>query len=334
MTYFGKYLRKIVMHNFFLKAGSFILALILWFIVQIQGKIEQEVVFLVDMTIFRNLPENGHVKLFRKSDEINNSVKVRMRGIPSAMSNIENQKNIVIDLPEDFTDWGIDSVFELTNKNIQNVPFGVEILSINPSTITIMLDYYMEKEVPIIKSFVGQPAPGYDLVNVEITPEIVKISGPQTRIMEIEEVKTKVRTIQNEKETFNETIPLNPPGDDVISYSPESIAILFTIKETIIEREFKNKEITLKILEGTGTIATIEPERINVTVQGPMNILRNLDSSALNVILDVQELPVDKWRRVVPKCEFNPEFSSNLKCLKFDPPDIKVKVTKGTIHPN
>ncbi|MFC1848795.1 YbbR-like domain-containing protein [candidate division CSSED10-310 bacterium] len=323
MNTIKRYLKRFVVENFYLKAGSFVLAIMLWLIVQYQGQIEEKVDLGIDINVFNNLPLNEMVHLYKQSAQ---SVTVKMRGLPSAMSKIQKQVNVSISLPEDFSDWGKEVPFDLMQNNIQH-PLGVEILNITPSTVTVILDFFAENQVEVVKNYGGIPPPGYQVENVTVTPEKVKIFGPRSFIEHKSQILTE--RIDISKMTMPNAIDakLYLPHPQV-SCLPQKVVMNVIIVEIIQERLFEN--LTMKIKNLPGTQAKIDPDKVSVTITGPQNIVRELNESLITVILDVQELPLDKWREVAPKVEFHPKYSRGLESKNFKPEKIKVKILKSS----
>ena len=322
-----QHFRRYVLQNFFLKAGSFVLALLLWLIVQIQGKIDQKVDLKIETSIFRNLPEKEIVKLFRKSDDISEVISVRMKGIPSAMAKIGQQASLSFELPENFSNWGQEVVFEIQNKNIQNVPFGVEILAINPTTVSVMLDYVLQKEVTLISNVTGKPAEGYELASVTLLPEKVTLTGPKSLVKDISEFTTEAINISNQNRNYTlKNVEIIRPALHYLTTVPDTIEVTVEIRVTYTTKTFKNQDLKLKLLDGTEV--QFNPKKVNVTISGPLMLMKNINEDAFVVMLDVQELPPDKLRSVTPKVEFSPEYIGNLRSDDIEPQKIEVTVSK------
>ncbi|MBN2382811.1 YbbR-like domain-containing protein [bacterium] len=327
-----RYLSRLLFENFFLKVGSFVLAIILWFVVQIQGKIEQKVDLRVESASFQNLPDDGIVRMFKKANDINDLISVRMKGIPSAMSKIAKQASLNIELPSAFNDWGKEVVFELTNKNIQNVPLGVEIIAINPTTISVMLDYYIKKNVEITKEYLGVLPEGFQIKSISLDPETASLSGPRSILESRNSVQSRPVNLGSLEIKYDQTMytlaetPLITPN--FVICEPASVDIIFEIVEILVTKEFKNMDMEIKRLEGTDTIEEYNPEKVTVIVEGPQNIIRSLEPGMLRLILDVQELPADKWRDVIPKVEFPRELTNRVSVKQFIPDKVSVKIVK------
>lgn len=325
MIPFKRYLRRIFLDNFFLKIGSFILAVVLWLFVQNQGKIEQKVSYKVGLSVIENLPKDGTIRLFYKSAEM---ITVKMRGLPSVMPRVEKGTNFNISLPEKYSNFGKEIVLDLKNNNIKNVPLGVEIISIEPSSITIMLDYFEQKMVEIQKNYTGLPQEGYEITKVNVIPSKVNLSGPKHILKDITNVKTETIDINHANRDYgagNVALLIN---SNYVSALPHFVKMFFQIQEIIEKKEFNNLIIEdVKKLEGT-TFRVKTKDISKLIIQGPSNILKTLSQNQFKVFIDLRTLPANKWKKVKPLIEFPPKFKGKLNVLKIEPSQIKVLVKK------
>ena len=73
------------------------------------------------------------------------------------------------------------------------VPEGIEVQSMSPSSLSLLIDRRSRKEVPITIRFRGEPAGGFlvDPLNCRTEPETTQIEGPETRLQSIAQVFTE-----------------------------------------------------------------------------------------------------------------------------------------------
>jgi len=57
---------------------------------------------------------------------------------------------------------GGEKIISLTLQNVQ-VPFGAEVVRVNPSRVRFSLERTISKLVPVVPTIQGQPAEGYEL---------------------------------------------------------------------------------------------------------------------------------------------------------------------------
>ncbi len=63
-------------------------------------------------------------------------------------------------------------LFPLT-PDLVHAPFGVEVVQVVPSTIALAFEPSVTRELPVVVSTQGEPAPGYALGKVTVTPQRV-----------------------------------------------------------------------------------------------------------------------------------------------------------------
>ncbi len=61
-------------------------------------------------------------------------------------------------------------------------PARVEVMQIEPGTVTVMLERAGQMTVPVWPTIEGQPAPGYAAGRITIDPDVVMIAGPESRL--------------------------------------------------------------------------------------------------------------------------------------------------------
>jgi YbbR domain-containing protein len=109
---------------------------------------------------------------------VESTVKVKLKGSRAFMQNLfRSDETFVIDLRD--PSYQNRREFEVSlNTNMVQVPFGVEVLDVSPSQMTIMLERKITKEVPIRVQFQGELGPDLRLITQELEPNRVMISGP------------------------------------------------------------------------------------------------------------------------------------------------------------
>jgi YbbR domain-containing protein len=70
------------------------------------------------------------------------------------------------------------------------LPPGITFLRAVPSQIRLRLEYRVSREVPIVVRY-SAPAPdGYKIGRQEVSPQLVRIVGPESRVNAIDKVQT------------------------------------------------------------------------------------------------------------------------------------------------
>ncbi len=182
------------------------------------------------------------------------------------------------------------------NEGVNNIPIrkdgiklpsGISIINITPSFLTVKVEKELKKELPVIVSFSGKPAPGFFTYAVT-RPSSVMLKGPENILGPIEKIFTKPIDVNGLSESFKKEIALDLPEClDIISFSGIILAEVF-IEEQIVAREFKN--IPVKGKDSTYTFS-ITPPAIDIEIKGPVNLLEKLyQENELEVCIDLKGL--------------------------------------------
>ena len=70
------------------------------------------------------------------------------------------------------------------------LPDDVEVVSIEPSAIDLELEHLTSNNIALQPIVEGVPAPGFTIGEIRISPIQVNIQGPESRVLELEQVET------------------------------------------------------------------------------------------------------------------------------------------------
>lgn len=177
----NKILRNIFVRNWGLKLFSLILALGLWFTI---------------------IPEE------KMSFEQTLSVPLEPHNKPSWMEYVERPPStieVTIKAPnrlyDQITPDSVRARLELGNASIEqteypisinmiSLPQGAEVVQIFPSQVMIKLERSKEVLLDVVPSLVGDLPENLELVRVEVIPNQVSVTGPESRVKETDKVRT------------------------------------------------------------------------------------------------------------------------------------------------
>jgi YbbR domain-containing protein len=190
-------MRPLVFQNMALKLISLALAALLWFV--IAGEKTSEVGLSVPLEL-KNFPKD----LELTGDAVN-AVEVRLRASPSIIQSLGPAD---VSARVDLT--GVqegEHIVNLTEESIR-IPFGVKVVRINPSTMTLNLERTVEKTVPVRPRLLGRPAPGHEVAEVTSAPAEVRVTGPKSRVQEAEGAFTEPVSVEAADSTVVEEVNL------------------------------------------------------------------------------------------------------------------------------
>jgi YbbR domain-containing protein len=198
--------RPALFRNLGLKLLALAIALIVWFAFAAQRRERiSERTYRIPLSLV-NIPPKMVI-----ASPLPPSVDVRVRGPFTALRQIDPTKlEAVIDLAD--APRG-EKLYRLGPEDI-NAPQEVEVISISPAEIRIVLDAMAEKTVPIVPNLVGQPAPGYEIEDVVVQPRVARVAGPASLVNPMTQVTTDPVSIENRSSTFSvpATVLPDAPG--------------------------------------------------------------------------------------------------------------------------
>jgi YbbR domain-containing protein len=193
-----------ITHNWFLKLFSFGLATTLW--VAVASETSSELGIEVPLE-YRNVPANLEI-----TGDAANAVEVRLRGPANLVKDITpKQVSTTVDLAN--MTPGERNIM-LTAQNVQ-APFGTEVIRINPSQVLISLEASISKTVSVVPTTQGDPAEGFQLGRILVSPGRVRLQGPESRLRTIQSVSTVPIRIEGKRAALQQSVGLDLPDPQV-----------------------------------------------------------------------------------------------------------------------
>lgn len=170
---------RLITDNFGLKLMSLCVAVLLWMAV-LGGDREVSASVAVEIQ-YRNTPPS-----LEPTSDLADTAYVEVRGPGSRLSasNLSNAV-VVIDLGSQ-TRPG-ERTYSILKDNV-SLPAGIQFLRSVPSQVRLRLEQRIMKAVPVVARYT--PALGYRLLRQEISPSMVRIIGPESRVAGIDRVQT------------------------------------------------------------------------------------------------------------------------------------------------
>jgi YbbR domain-containing protein len=210
---------NVLSDNWVLKLLSLAFALILWFFVM--GERKLEVGYAVPLEL-KNVPPEMMV-----ANEVPSLVDVRLSGPRTLLMNL-SPKDISISV--DLVDLkpGLTSFKRLEER--LNIPSGVKVTRLSPSFIDVKLERIKEKVVPLKVVFSGAPAEGFRLGDVQLKPDRVTVQGAESEIKDVTEVATDPVDVDGVKESFTLMVPISYRGKYTWLNDSEAVEVRVSVE--------------------------------------------------------------------------------------------------------
>ena len=336
---------RLIQHNFWRLLFSFVFALLLFIFVHrnVRAETEYRMITLNDVEI-RIVPEaeNGEADTF---------MLVPQKGNPTV--------SVALSVPEYEKDVKSKDFYlecSVTKKQIdQNDPvsFGADNLKlrrgisfrdprIHPPILSLDLDYYVEKDVPVTPYYVADEiVNGYQL---ETEPQLVdvttvKISGPKKVLAGITRLKTDKIPLANKTQGFtcsvDPVLPFEARNSDVKILS-DAVQVNVKIKKNG-SRTFD--DIPVRVLTEKGgandlVIAEIVPETVSVTVEDAPGSdfvdrkeIEKLSGEQIHAVLDLSGVTeAGQYNKTIKFWSDDDQF----KVVRVEPQNAAVKLVPAS----
>jgi len=275
-----KLLPRWLRENFKVKAGMFILAVLLWFLVVSEKSYD----YIVTTPII-NIGLSTDRALVKP---IPTEVKVKYRGRGRELLRLiyVNKPHLNLDL----THPPSSGVVKLKPEMVV-IPGGllVSILEIvEPDSIPIRLDDFRQISVPVIPTFELTFEPGYVMVGAPtIEPSQITLTGPEKALKGIKSVRTTPLVRTDLKQTFETPLDVNLPNGFGIESTSRSVFVKIRV-ERLGERALDGLPLTIRSAP-IGKRLEIEPNAVKVQLNGPVSTIADLRLENLTAWIDWDE---------------------------------------------
>ena len=212
-------------------------------------------------------------------------VELRVRGSSTALEDLSrNIPRYNLDLSG--VAVGIESI--PINPDMIKMPGEVKIIRINPAYLTVKVDRWKKKKVPVKVAVSGDPANPYFISATLAEPTSVSLCGPEAVIGLIDQVLTKPIDVTGRSESFKKEIALALTAGVQVCFESGIILAEITITEKDIIRRFTD---ILVAGQNTPFEFSISPSSITVEIKGPQNIVENLQPQKdIQVLVELKDL--------------------------------------------
>jgi YbbR domain-containing protein len=297
--------------NLLLRIFSFAFAVGLWAFVNL-GERDAEKTMQVPV-VFRGLPEHLAV-----TSPVVEGVDVRVRGPRTLLGTLEERRGQVITV--DLSNVRAGRTTFRVDGEMLSLPRGVRVVRVSPSQLQFDVDRMSERSVPLVADLEATP-PGFRVVDVEVTPRRVTLSGPASAIDAIREVRTERVPLGTQPGVVERSAAVRR-DDPGLRVSPSRVDVHFRLEEVFMTREFKNVEVGVRGADAEAV--KLKTRWVNVSVRGPERLLRTLEFDPASVRVDANRLAPGSHRLKVQV-----ELPEGLELGTVRPDAVDVQVGGG-----
>lgn len=215
----ARWLRKLFVEDWGIKLLALTITFVLWLAVSDLNK-PRTIRTAVQLNFL--LPNNLEI-----SNETPKTVEVELTG---SRERLNSMKLLDLVATADISDSqaGERMIRLLPDRVQMDLPPGVKIDSFRPTTIPVLLEPNVERQIPVEIKLVGQPADGYEVVRSSAQPGLVTVRGPLSLVEKLRQASTESISIAGRKESFT-------AYRVVIDISDQKVDLLTPIVDATIE---------------------------------------------------------------------------------------------------
>lgn len=246
--------------DWLLRLISILIALGLWYMVGREDVVDKIVTVPVELL---NLPRDLVIASQFKRD-----IEVTISGPKAAIEkmtsgSVTRQVNLANAQPGTF----------VINNDTESIPAprGISVLRVQPASILLSIDKLAQKYFPVVPVTKGEVAAGFQLDGLTMEPSGIPITGPETVLSQIEELRTKIIDLSGLKDSKQAQVPLDlPPGIvDLIGDTSVTASIRVSVKT--LEKVVSGVEVDLVV---NGEKQKVMPARADILLRVPQSLLR------------------------------------------------------------
>lgn len=219
--------------------------------------------------------EKSKLAILPDEDFENFEISVRVQGPMLELSYL-NQEDIV--LKADFAQVNLSEGVNRIPVYVSRIPKNIDIVDKDNLSIDVNLDDLIEKSVPVRDNITVTAKSGYTASKPVITPQKVKVKGPELYVQNVSyvQVSTTLENITKDEELNLPVQPFNEAGREVkyVTVEPQTVNVVVPVKKT--------KKVAVKV-ETTGTIAdggilkSIEADPATIEIAGDEKVLQSIN---------------------------------------------------------
>jgi YbbR domain-containing protein len=307
-----EYTKDYILQNTGLKILALLITSVLW--LSVASRLSQVTLNPVPIE-FANIPPDLNLS---KYDSV--SVKIFLRGPKDVIDALRSSDLAVIaDLQ------GIEPGVRVIPLKIdeKRLPSSIDPQSVEvePRNIRVTIERLVEVELPVKPRIEGEVPQGYEIYQIAMVPQTIKVSAPASHIKDVGNVSTESVNVIGKTETFTQQVAIDTGSPNVnIGEDSQRVTLTIVIGEARKERLIDKIPVTfLNVPQGI----QLQPKFARVLVLGPPSVLDSLTAADVEVTADYAMLK-EQSRELKLSVRFL-SFPDRLTLRSVEPMVIRLK---------
>lgn len=295
-----------------LKALSVVLALFLWMIVSGEETVERGLRVPLEL---QQVPAGLEL-----TGEVPATVDVRVRGASGTLSRVSTGDVIaVLDLRSARSGRRL---FPLTPDQVR-VPFGVEVVQIQPSALAMAFEPSASRQVPVMPAVDGRPAPGYVVGSLSADPKTVEVIGPESAVRRVTEALTEPVSVSGARDRVQQSVILGLIDPSLRLKNTRSAMVTVQIAPAPLERSLHGRPVHLRNVAPNLDAQAI-PSAVGLTLRGSREALARVEPDDIVAYVDLAGLGPGQYSLTV-----HADSSPEAGVTRIEPSSVQVRISSG-----
>lgn len=307
-----EYARDYVLENTSLKVLALLITGVLW--LSVASRPVSQVA--LNGAIEFNLPESPALTVSKYDTA---TARVYLEGPREALDTLRaGQLTVTADMTA--VEPGVRVIPLKVEPARNGLPLNVRVEKIEPPRISVTVERTIEREVTITPRWEGEPPPGSEVIDWQITPPTVKIGGAESQMREITGVSTETVRLTDKTGTFSEhiAIDIGSPNLTLSEDSPRKVMLVVNVDEVRKERVIDDVPVALF---GAPARARAIPRFVKVTLYGARSILASMTVADVSVGVEYQ----GGTAMFTPRVTLSPDFADRVVVRSVEPKTVRVR---------
>ena len=258
---------------------------------------------------------------------VGNKMISKIEGLPESVevsgsiTSLNNVRKVIYEM--DVSMPGDMLTQQVTYKVIDVNDIVIKNLKVEPSNSEIrvyLTDHTIKQRFPVVLKITGTPASEYAVISQEVSPLYVEVTGDPASLREIESVETEPVNISNAKSNIVKTVILVAPTPEAI-VSPSEVQVDIQISQVTSRRDIQ--DIAIEIRRPRSEFKyTLDSTTIDITIQGSVEKLKDLDITLIRQSIDVSKYSEGKYSISLEP----PGLPSGIGLVSFKPRTVQLTV--------
>ncbi len=265
----------------------------------------------------RNVPANQMI-ISPPGAEKGMFARVLVRGPSPLVEQVRTSvQRFVVEVPDDVSSTFVKSL----SRGQLRLPTGLDVLEIDPPKVELQFEPIVRKELLVIVDKVGDPAAGYRLDGLKVSPETVFARGPQGELQGLGIIETQKVDISNLKSSQRFVVSLIDKGK-MTALDVNVVSVEATISPLTSEKTFDHQPIT--VLGPNGFAASVEPSYASVTIGGATRLLEELARTGLDLTADARSFAEGRYQ-----IDLTLQLPEGVRVLQKTPEKVTVNLVRN-----